>query len=709
MYLPCVIEQYMAIPSNLRGILCLCLCLRLRLSLRLSLVYSLSLPLSLSFLFCLNLTAQTYKFIEPKYELQPYNLNMAEEQVGMNSAVQSMDGFLWIGSTKGLIISDGHASVMYTNDNPMYPLGLSDPNAFVGNLHGDSMGNVFATVSTGGGIIRFDKDSRTIAEEWNLDEQVHSSSFFFDVTPHGEVFALITDIAANRFSIWKMNSTGSNHLIFQDNIARYGTILSYQWFQSMHWVQTRAGILRISNDGENVIFHTYSQSLPTNTYRASKGEHYYFYDYSLRTLMYWDSKMTSPSRYAKLPEKVQVNSGHFMVRNELLYLANGYYFFIVDTLHHTIQDLSKETYDMKKEFYPDAISEDILGFHSIDQQVFLLGSKFLYQLKTKPPRKEKFQSLVPYMRSDISMRGLAEDEHQNVYTSFYNGVAIKSKDEEHFNAWSPLIGLDGDLYSSYSLTYSSPYLFWHCLKINTQNGDIAQTVPNVINGHIVHVLTGDTLWLYTWYGNKLYTYDIPDGKLDSVSIESPSGSKSVFPYIVNEMVSNSDHTAIWMATGRDGIVLVSRRGRILASYTVEELGTRQADGINDILLDGQYLWYGCSEGIGRLNIQTREYTLYKDPSITSAMQQRPRTIFTILPDERKGFYLGSIKGWFISIPRICCLLTFIPGIHWRSQSLTALRHSGIRRADIILEVHTDCIPFYLKSSNFSLQWKYFIL
>ena len=156
----------------------------------------------------------------------------------MNSAVQTPDGFLWIGSTKGLIISDGHGSIMYTHDHPMYPLGLKDPNAFVGDLQIDSLGNVYATLSTGAHVIRFDAANRRILQEWSFDETSQASFISFDVAPHGDVFALSMDKASDRFSIWKMISTGQNQLIFQDSRMTYGAILDYQWFQSMHWIQT---------------------------------------------------------------------------------------------------------------------------------------------------------------------------------------------------------------------------------------------------------------------------------------------------------------------------------------------------------------------------------------------------------------------------------------------------------------------------------------
>ena len=614
------------------------------LSLRLSLVLRLSLLFSLSLCLSLNLSAQTYTSIQPLSEVQPYDLHLSGVMVGMNSAVQTPDGYLWIGSTKGLIISDGHTSVMYSRDNPMFPLVLDDGGAFLGDLHLDSLGNVYASVSTGAKIIRFNMASRTIAEEWSFEDQSQAAYIQFDVSPQGEVFILLMEKSTDNFSIWKLDAQDKHLLVFQGTKATYGTFLNYQWFQSMHWIQTSTGILRISNDGKQSSFHTFSDILPSNGYRPFKGDHYYFYDPSIHALMYWDSNLPAPKVYTTVPEEVQVNSGYFMVHHEMIYMANGYYFFVLDTLHHNLQDLSAATYEMKKELYPGAISEDILRFLMIDHKVFLLGSKFLYELKARPPSKEKFQAIIPFKRPDVSMRGLAEDEHQNVYASFYNGVVVKPKGESHFKAWSPLTNFNSDQYSAYSLTYKAPYLFWHSLKINTQSGHISQAVPNYVNGHVVQLLSGDTLWLYTWYGHHLYAYDIPEDKLDSFPIQSSSKKDADFPYIINKMISSHDQAAIWMATGSEGIKLVSKQGEILESFSIKQLGTGRQDGVNDILLDGIYLWYGCNEGLGKLNTKTREYILYKDPVITPGMQQQPRTVFTILPDEQKGFYIGSYQG-----------------------------------------------------------------
>ena len=209
----------------------LSLSLRLRLSLRPFLILlsslrlslrpflSLSLRLSLYFSLSLKLSAQTYSSIQPMSEVQPYNLHLSGDMVGMNSAVQTPDGYLWIGSTKGLIISDGHTSVMYSRDNPMFPLVLDDSGAFLGDLHLDSLGSVYASVSTGAKIIRFDMASRTIAEEWNFEEQSKASFIQFDVSPQGDVYILLVEKSTDNFIIWKLNAHTQTQLVFQGTKA----------------------------------------------------------------------------------------------------------------------------------------------------------------------------------------------------------------------------------------------------------------------------------------------------------------------------------------------------------------------------------------------------------------------------------------------------------------------------------------------------------
>ena len=384
--------------------------------------------------FNLGIAAQTYKVIPPKSEVQPYLLQVPTEQMGMNGAVQTPDGFLWIGSGRGLILSDGHKGIVYRQDDPMFNLALDHPDAFIGDLHLDSLGFVYAAVSTGTSIIRMHPGTRAIDARWPMDRKDNPNIISFSVSPQGQVFTLSEDKEEGTFSIWKMDTSGDHQLQTRQSLDQYGEVQDYQWFQSMHWVQTLSGILRITEDGLQITFFPFHKENSGNFIRPYTGKYYIFYDEGRHALMYWDTTMDQPRQYTMLNEGLNVTAGSMLVQHEKVYIANGYYFLVLDTLQQTIEDLSEQTFKMKKEFYPEAISEDILEFLLVDQQVYLLGSKYLYKFKSQPVDKKYFFEPIPFKRPDVSMRGLAEDEHQRVYASFYSSVVVKDKGETAFKA-----------------------------------------------------------------------------------------------------------------------------------------------------------------------------------------------------------------------------------------------------------------------------------
>jgi signal transduction histidine kinase len=101
---------------------------------------------------------------------------------------------------------------------------------------------------------------------------------------------------------------------------------------------------------------------------------------------------------------------------------------------------------------------------------------------------------------------------------------------------------------------------------------------------------------------------------------------------------------MWLATRSDGIVLMDKAGKEIRSYTHADLNAGSDEGICDLYLDGDELWYGCLNGLGVLNIRTGEHIVYSNPVINQDGQSNNRTVFSILPDEDHGFYLGSSNG-----------------------------------------------------------------
>jgi len=608
---------------------------------------SLRLSLSLIFLSALlpfRLSAQNYHLIPPTHELQSVNLNCPDDIGSMQSFQQSDDGYLWIATSKGILIFDGNKSILYNNGNPKFPIRSQPDHSQFSSLKKDKQGHLYAANTPANSIVTLDPQERKVLQEWPLSKSDHALNFMYDVANQEQVYAATWESEFDSVHIWKLSLGNQPELLFEFNSKQYGQITSYSFSQSMHWVQTQFGVLRISADGHHFDFYAFGHPAQSLWHTEVNKDQFFFYDDAQHAIQYWDSHLPSPKVYTHIPTSLIKQGKYFTIQNNIIYIGTGSSFYILDTLQHSCEDLSHAYYKLKINDLPGSLSEEIFGFAWADGYLYYLGSKNLYRLQSSSQVQGDFLEPLPDPKPLISMRGITEDEHQNVYASYYTGIAVKSKKDSIFSSFAPIRRINPERYSSYSLTYRSPYLFWHSLRINVQSGEIKSVVPNSIQGHIVQLLSNDTLWLYTWYSHELYSYAIADNHLDSISFESSKDQNENFPYIITKMMQSSDPSSIWMATRMEGIKLVSKKGKVIRSYSHQQLGASQEDGINDMLIDGDVIWYACYDGLGKLNTQTNEYVLYRDPLIHSGGKQEPRTIFSILPDGQNGFYLGTQHG-----------------------------------------------------------------
>ncbi len=216
---------------------------------------------------------QSYTKVPSQYKVEPFPLHLPDDQVGMNSAVQTPDGFLWIASTRGLIIADGHKSILYTSNDPLFHLDLDDPNTFIGRLRIDSLGRVYAAVSSSISFVRFNPDTRTIEASWSFKGQAMFKSSHFDVSPQGNLFAILIGENNDTFSIWKLDTTGRHQRICTASTLAYGTLLNYNFLHGMHFLETSKGVLRISGDGGQQVFYDKHNNNQSIHFMSYAGDH----------------------------------------------------------------------------------------------------------------------------------------------------------------------------------------------------------------------------------------------------------------------------------------------------------------------------------------------------------------------------------------------------------------------------------------------------
>ncbi|HZV69505.1 MAG TPA: histidine kinase [Saprospiraceae bacterium] len=591
------------------------------------------------------INAQTYKSITPQHELYHVDLNASENFGLMTNMIQDNDGYLWISSSRGLLVFDGNKTVTYSPDDPKYPMGSSiEKSRGYHYLRKDNEGKIYVSISPHADILSIDPLDRIPLHQYSLAKKDTETFYFLDVSDNEEILFISREQNSESFSIVKVNLQGEKQTIYKIDKKVHGDIRSYYYFQNLHWLQTNTGILRISSDGKESNFYPFDEPFLPRWTVIHDDQNFFFCDERKRSVMCWNYKSKSPRVFAPIPAPLLMICNYMYIDQHLLYIAGGTNFCIIDTLSRTYEDISAQFYDLKSNKLPGSLSEDMAGFSKVEGQIYYLGHRNLYALRDVPPAVSFFKDSFPAEAAHVSMRGLTEDEDHNVYASYYSNLAVKSVHDDRFQSFDLLKKVNTNLYSAFDLTYHDHHLFWHSLSIDLNSGRIQQIIPNVTNGHVAQMLSGDTLWLYTWYTDHLYTYDLSSGITDSIPIDLAVTNSGHNPLVVNAMLQSEDPSAIWLATRTYGIVLLGKNGKVKRTFSHEVLGISQEEGICDLFLHGEVMWFGCLDGLGRLNTRTGDHSIFKDPVMNVNGNQNTRTVFSILPDEKNGFYLGTSSG-----------------------------------------------------------------
>ncbi len=588
-------------------------------------------------------SAQRYKLISPQYQIEPVTLNTSEDAGLFVNMLQDNQGYLWITTTKGILVFDGQESVLYQAGHPRFPMAINSGQVGSYSIKADGDGILYTEHQDVNKIAGFDPVQRRVIMEFQPASQITTPRSYFDVTADGQMYSLHWSKGSDTCSIWNIPNDSPHEKCFAFSALQYGSPISYIINDRQHWLQTPNGIWRISLDGKQSDFFKYpDQSLATSI-TPSDGANVFFTYTRNNAIYYWNSKMETPRVYATVPDGWIERSNQFSVDGHRAYLASALSMYVVDTLNKTWQDLSPEVYQLKAERVPGAMAEDVYAMKQVYGQLYILGARNLFRLTEKSPEKTMFSETLGNENSVYSMRGLAEDADHNVYASNYSGVYIKKHNAETFEPYLPVFNIVHEVQSAFSLNVHAGQLLWNTKSIDLTSGAIKDIGRDVFRGHVTHLLSGDTLWMYIWYTDKFYVYDLKTGVSDSVAI-ARSRETPEFPYIINDIVQDHDPSRMWLATRSDGIVLMDKEGKEIRSYTHADLNAGIDEGICDLYLDGDELWYGCLNGLGVLNIHSGEHLLYSNPVINQDGQSNYRTVFSILPDEHDGFYLGSSNG-----------------------------------------------------------------
>lgn len=587
--------------------------------------------------------AVNYKTIPPEFELE--RIKAVNPGNGIFTGIrEDRQGYLWQTGTAGIHVFDGQYQLSYQTGNKAFPIqGGSGDNIF-GDITTDPQGRFW--LMNGKTILLFDPIRRSLADSFVTGDRLPVFFRFGHQTTQPLFYAQST-LNDDQVTLFRKDNQAKPVAIFQTPFNR-GKDFFYDNSSRHHWMVHGEEIIRLSLDGKSM--KRFASPVPVSINIFTNQQTVFFIGLRQNAIYWWNPVSDEIELYSTIPAFVAGKMQTFYVENDLIYIASNMNLFILDKKNGTVQDLSPQFTKLVQEEAPGHLSETMLKIYRQNGQGFLLQTVAnLYHLKKKMPvidffRQSIFTNVPEQQTKPISFRAIAESEDHKVYASYYTGVSVKKTGESAFYPLPTERYRKGDLVSTYSLYYWNQHLLWNNVLINISTGQTRYMFDTVFSGHCTQYLKGDSCWLYKWSSQALHCYDLRNNRLRTYPLQIPADESKQQGRNgdMNDMEDDANGNQIWTSSHDFGLALITKQGKLLKRFSSAELGTSDSY-ITDLERVGDQLWFGCTDGLGRLDIPTGRSVIFRNPGIQNNVMQN-RAIFCIVPDGKGNFYLGSSRG-----------------------------------------------------------------
>jgi len=594
----------------------------------------------------------SYRFIPPQYELEHLKLNNKEDIGFFNDIKEDKQGYLWLSSSKGLHVVDGNHTITYKNGNSQYKL-LADSVSGVLFSFANSSNAAFWIQEENSRMLLFDPVKRKTAASFTKQELNNELMFYIAGSEDGVLFISTVNRQKSMMTIWRKSGEGKPVPIYQSAINLQSFYI-YKIAGNYHWIIEANKITRVSLDGKQQ--EQYDISISPYNFISDDKNNFYFIDKNQETIYTWNEQNKKIEPFLTLPAYLKGKCAYFFIKENTVYYGDNLSLFIIDKQNKTIQDLSAGFIDLAKKEAPNSFGVLFLKFFQRSDSSILLCTKAdIYRLKKKTPDAQQFLQRVDAVDNIspiLSFRAIAEDDEKNIYASYYTGIAKKKAGDKKYKSLPTKKYIGNDLVSTYSLQYWKKHLLWNNVSIDLATGAYKYLSSSAFSGHCTQWLQHDSLWLFHWNSNELYCYDLQKNNVANYTIDKAVTKSVRVIGEMNDMIADATGQNLWISTTNDGLALISKKGKLLKQYSPNELSTSD-NNITDLELIDSNLLFGCTDGLGVLNISTGKTIIYKNPATVNNGVLQNRTVFTILPDTAGNFYLGSSYGllWFNTTSR----------------------------------------------------------
>ena len=590
----------------------------------------------------------SYKVIDPQFELEHIKLNNKENIGLFYDITEDKQGYLWLAGSQGLHVFDGSQTITYKNGTSQHLLD-TDSSQGVFFSFGKSVNKNFWIQEENARLLLFDPVKRKLVEKFTNQLANNELIFYMAKSDEGCLFISSINRQKDSMTIWRLAGAVKPEPVYRvamDLRKNY----RYTIAGSYHWVIEENRLTRISLDGKQ----KEQYNIPVSAgYIIHTGDqnNFYFVDNKQEAIYTWNEQHKKIEVFLLLPANLKGKGVHFYVKGNTVYYGGNLSMFIIDRQKNTIQDLSGDFIELAKKEAPNSFGVLFMGFFLRSDSTMLACTQTdIYRLKKKTPLAEQFLQKVDPVNNIspiLSFRAITEDDHKNIYASYYTGIAKKTAGEKNYTSLPVKKYISDQLISTYSLSYWNNHLLWNNVSIDIATGSYKYLTGGKFGGHCTQWLQHDTLWLFLWNSNELYCYDLLKNNLNTYQIDKALTKGIGLITEMNDIIGDASGQNLWISSTNDGITLISKKGKLLKQYSANELGISDP-AVNDLELIGNNLWFGCKDGLAVLDISTGRTFIYKNPATMNNGILQNRTVFTILPDTAGNFYLGSSYGllWF---------------------------------------------------------------
>lgn len=584
--------------------------------------------------------------IPPQFEVEKIPIS-SNKDFGLFADIrEDQAGYLWMTGNKGLHVFDGDHIITYNSSNLPYRMQIdSGSNEYKTLAAGEK--NIYQFVEGSRRIICWDPVQRIVTRVY-ADKQSKEDLFIVAGSYDGpELYFLKYFHASKTIALCLKKGNDPERKIFEIPVILNNRIL-YKIINGEHWLVYGDSIYRISLDGKVVTPIVLPGSENGCFNFDSIGSDVYFLSFNQESVYKMNPGSGQAELFIRIPEIFNGRLQVFFLDKGLLYLGSNLNLAIFDLKNKTYQDLSGQFTELVKQSSGNSLSEGLGKMIRLKSgQILLMSESSIYRIKKKQLPADRFlETLVqgPSAKPVLSYRGITEDDRHTIYASYYTGLARKAAGEKVFRAMPVQAYMKGPLVSVYGLTTWRHLLFWNNVKINLQNGQSAYLFDSVFSGHCTLYQEHDSLWMFKWGTKTMYCYDLLREKLSSMPINIVTQSNNNIAGVVdiNDMVPDASGSHLWLSSHDFGICLFSKKGVVVKEYRAQELGLTD-NYVTDLEMVGAQLWFGCTEGLGKLDTRTGEVHIYRNPAVRNG-EVKNRTVFSIQKDTGGNFYLGSSYG-----------------------------------------------------------------